>query len=169
MRPNTLSKVCPSVFFQPPSLPLAYNIGIFDTFQIETASFGIRSMMVQPGYFRTDLFSTARLIFSRTHPNKMYDDINKALLNELARMHGHQPGDPDRAAHRIIDVVKSEGMAAGKPFPKRLPLGEDTVRAMRAKCEETLRLCEEWEEVSKSTTFEGGWDQELGLLGKGEV
>jgi hypothetical protein len=70
------------------------------------------------------------------------------LLNEVAKMHGHHPGDPERAALRIIDVVKGEGMAAGKPFPKRLPLGEDAVRAMRAKCEETLKLCKEWEEVS---------------------
>ncbi len=125
-------------------------------------------MIVQPGYFRTDILSTERLIFSRSHPNKAYDDMQKALVNEVAKMHGHEPGDPDRAAHRIIDVVKNEGMAVGKPFPKRLPLGEDTVRAMRVKCEEILRLCEEWEEVSKSTTFEGGWDQELGMFGKTE-
>jgi NAD(P)-dependent dehydrogenase (short-subunit alcohol dehydrogenase family) len=145
---------------------LADRAGIFDTFQIETASIGIRSMIVQPGYFRTDIFSTSRLVFSRTHPNKAYDDIHTALLEEVSKMHKHHPGDPDRAAHRIVDVVKSEGMAAGKPLPKRLPLGEDAVKAMRFKCEETLRACEEWEEASKSTTFEGGWDQELGLLGK---
>jgi hypothetical protein len=146
--------------------PLADSAGIFDTFQIETISFGIRSMIVQSGYFRTDLFSTSRLVFSRTHPKKTYDDIHTALLEEVSKMHEHQPGNPDRAALRIVDVVKGEGMAAGKPFPNRLPLGEYAVKAMRLKCEEILRACKEWEEVSKSTTFEGDGIRSWGCLGK---
>ncbi|PVH95980.1 NAD(P)-binding protein [Periconia macrospinosa] len=129
--------------------------GILDTLQLETSGFGIRSMIVVLGYFRTELFSTSRLIFTRSHPNKIYDPIETAVLDGVAKVHGHQPGDPDKLAHRIVDVVKGEGMAAGKPFPKRLPFGEDALKDVRQKCEETLKICDEWEEVIKSTNIEG--------------
>ena len=64
---------------------------------------------------------------------------------------GKQKRDPRKGARRMIDVVKSEGMAAGRPMPKRLPLRKDSLKTIRERCIETLRLCDEWEEVIVST------------------
>lgn len=64
---------------------------------------------------------------------------------------GNQPGDPKKAVERIVDVVRSEGMAAGRPIPDRLPLGSDCLDTIRAKCHETLKLCDDWEDIIKST------------------
>jgi hypothetical protein len=47
----------------------------------------------------------------------------------------------------MIDVVKSEGMAVGRPLPARLPLGSESLRIVKEKCFETLRICNEWEGV----------------------
>ena len=47
---------------------------------------------------------------------------------------GNQRGDSVKCVERVIDVVKSEGMAAGRSMPKRLPLGSDTMEFVRAKC-----------------------------------
>jgi hypothetical protein len=65
---------------------------------------------------------------------------------------GKQKGDPRKGAGRMIDVVNSEGRAAGRPMPKRLPLGKDSLKTIREKCKETLRLCDEWEEIIVSTS-----------------
>ncbi|KAF1968199.1 short-chain oxidoreductase [Bimuria novae-zelandiae CBS 107.79] len=133
--------------------------GIFDIFQLELAKIApaIRSMIVQPGQFRTNILNPGRFVFSRTHPGSVYDGVLKLALDELEKMSGQQPGNPDRAAERIIDEVKGEGITKGKPYPKRLPLGEDTIRAMRVNCKDISNICDEWGDVSRSTTFLGGW------------
>ena len=84
-------------------------------------------------------------------PVNDYDQIAKAMLDGAAAVHGNQPGEPKKAVERIIDVIRAEGMAAGKEMPKRLPLGTDALAGIRNKCTETLKLCEEWENVITST------------------
>ena len=64
---------------------------------------------------------------------------------------GRQGGDPVECVERMIDVVKLDGMAAGRRMPKRLPLGRYAMDCVKAKCLDTLRLCEEWEDVICST------------------
>ena len=54
----------------------------------------------------------------------------------------------------MIDVVRGEGMARGREMPVRLPLGRDGLKVVRAKCEETLRVCGEWEDLIGSTDLE---------------
>jgi hypothetical protein len=63
-------------------------------------------------------------------------------------------GDPRKCAERVIDVVKGEGLAAGRPMPKRLVLGMDAVGMIREKCQGVLKDMKEWEQVSASTSFE---------------
>ena len=78
---------------------------------------------------------------------KFYDEIHAAITAQ----HGKQRGDPKKAAERMVDVLKSEGMAAGRTMPARMPLGPDSLAAIRAKCEATLKICEEWEGLISST------------------
>lgn len=66
-----------------------------------------------------------------------------------------EPGDPEKAVEVMLDVVKGEGVAEGKDTPFRLPLGSDGLEVMRAKCSGTLKVCEEWEAMIKSTDFGG--------------
>ena len=55
-----------------------------------------------------------------------------------------------------MDVIRGEGMAKGKQMPIRMPLGSDGLEVVRRKCRETLEVLEEWEEVIRSTDYEGG-------------
>jgi len=64
-----------------------------------------------------------------------------------------QPGDPAKGVAHIIDVVKSEGNAAGKPFPGHLALGPDAVSHIRQKCAEAVQFVDEWEAVSSETLY----------------
>ena len=91
----------------------------------------------------------------KTNPTIIADYVS--LSNEIAEScateSGLQPGDPRKGVERIIDVVKGEGMAKGKKIPERLPLGRDALKGIREKCEETLRLCDEWEGLISSTDY----------------
>ena len=69
----------------------------------------------------------------------------------LAAANGNQPVDPRKLVERIIDVVNSEGMAAGNPILQRLPIGRDPMAAIKTKCKATLKLCEDWETLITST------------------
>lgn len=83
-----------------------------------------------------------------------YEEMEKTVAGFVAATHGNQPGDPRKLVERIIDVIKSEGMAAGKPMPQRLPIGRDAMAAIVKKCETTLQLCKEWESLITSTDIE---------------
>jgi hypothetical protein len=79
-----------------------------------------------------------------------------AGLEDLAvTIHGNQPGDPKRGVERMMDVLKSEGMAKGKPVPLRIPIGEDAWQILRAKAAETLKVWDEWKALATSTDFPG--------------
>lgn len=73
----------------------------------------------------------------------------------IAALDGSQPGDPQKLAERLIDVVKSEGMAASKSIPQRLAMGRDAMATIGEKCEAWLKLCNEWKNFITSMDIEG--------------
>ena len=52
---------------------------------------------------------------------------------------GKPAGDPRKAAERVVDIVRKEGMAADKETPLRLPLGLDTLERIGNKCLKGLK------------------------------
>ncbi|KAI1771451.1 NAD(P)-binding protein [Hypoxylon cercidicola] len=111
---------------------------------------GIEVLLVEPGYFSTRAFHNV----SFTH--RVKDTPDYAQFHAGARAHvdsviDNEPGDSAKAVDRMIELVKGTGMAAGKTVPLRVPLGSDGWGKVKDKCEETLKICEEWEEVARST------------------
>ena len=121
--------------------------------QRETTQFGVQSIIFEAGNYRTQIMSPENL---KTAPlrNPEYVELDKAIAGRVAATNGSQPGDPRKLAKRIIDVIKSEGLAAGKPIPPRLPMGRDSMAVIVEKCEATLKLCKEWEALITSTDLE---------------
>lgn len=77
-----------------------------------------------------------------------------AYRTGLAKEDRAQPGDPEKAVEIILDLVRKEGCAEGRDVPFRLPLGTDSFGTMKEKCEEVLKLLEEWGPVILSTNYE---------------
>ncbi|KAL2046563.1 hypothetical protein ABVK25_011748 [Lepraria finkii] len=125
--------------------------------QQETTPFGIQSVIFEPGYYRTKIFSTENV---KTAPSRIDDneEIAKGIAGFVAATNGNQPGDLMKLVRRImiIDVVNLEGMATGKSIPQRLPIGRDALATVKTKCEGTLKLCEEWGGLIVSTDIDGG-------------
>lgn len=112
--------------------------------------FGIRTLLVEPGFFRTELLNANNTVYVETKIDD-YKPLTDALYAQFKEAHRQQPGDPAKGVARVIDVVKGEGGAEGKRFPTFLALGTDAVEHIRKICNETLGSLEEWEAVSSDT------------------
>ncbi|KAK3317812.1 hypothetical protein B0T19DRAFT_298572 [Cercophora scortea] len=65
------------------------------------------------------------------------------------------PGDLGKVARGMVDVLKREGVAEGRPWAVRVLFGSDAFDSVRQKCEEMLRLTGEWKDVSYGTDRDG--------------
>ncbi|EXJ57112.1 hypothetical protein A1O7_07456 [Cladophialophora yegresii CBS 114405] len=124
--------------------------GIVESLHHETSHLGIRTLLIGPGRFRTLLLSSQNMKAAQTKVAD-YNDFSHALLTGLAKEDQRQPGNPVRLAEIVVDLVRREGLAQGREVPFRLPLGIDCFDEVQAKCEETLKLLEDWKDVLRST------------------
>lgn len=90
----------------------------------------------------------------RASPIADYDDIRNSVAQFVQSMNGNQPGDPKKAVEIMLDVVKGEGVAEGKVMPERLPLGMDVLATVRKRCVNHLSICNEWEDLIRSTSYD---------------
>ncbi|MBW4696014.1 MAG: SDR family NAD(P)-dependent oxidoreductase [Lyngbya sp. HA4199-MV5] len=113
----------------------------------EVAHLRIKVTIVEPGAFRTD-FNGRSLAAPDTLMDE-YASSSGAMLQWLKDMDGKQPGDPDKAAAAMIQVVESDNP------PLRLALGADAVETIAAKLESVKAELDVWKQVSVDTAFEG--------------
>ena len=90
----------------------------------------------------------------RSTPISDYDDVRDLVQQFVQQINQNQPGDPKKATKIIVDIVKGEGVAEGKEIPERIPLGVDCLATMRKRAVANLTICNEWEEVIRSTNHE---------------
>ena len=123
-----------------------------DALSKEVAPFGIRTLMVNPGFFQTDLLQSNIDYYPET-AIEAYKPIRDAIVEFMMHMTSQESlgGDVLKAVEVIVDIVKGEGVAQGRPMPHRIILGGDAVGGIEAKCQETLKEIEEWRAVSLST------------------
>jgi NAD(P)-dependent dehydrogenase (short-subunit alcohol dehydrogenase family) len=113
----------------------------------EIAPLGITAMTVEPGGFRTD-FAGRSLAGPSAPPIADYADTAGPRRKENATGHGTQPGDPEKAATAIIDVVQSP-----EP-PFMLVLGPDALRGFRDALDALAADLDAWEATSMGTDLD---------------
>ncbi|KAI8272748.1 hypothetical protein K4K60_011899 [Colletotrichum sp. SAR11_57] len=111
---------------------------------------GLKVLMVEPGYFRTRVFVKLAHIPLRIPE---FAGFNAACVEQGAKIYGTEPGDPEKAVERMVELVRGEGMAEGREVPLRVPLGTDGWGRIKKKCEDMVKVCEDWEDVAKSTDW----------------
>ncbi|KAJ4982599.1 retinol dehydrogenase [Stagonosporopsis vannaccii] len=117
----------------------------------EVAPLGIRTLIVQPGFFRTELLNEANTTYINTSIDD-YQQLVDGTYSVFKGANGQQPGDAQKGASRVVDVVKGEGLAKGKTFPTTLMLGADVWELAKKKATEQLNVLEEWEQGSTGLT-----------------
>jgi NAD(P)-dependent dehydrogenase (short-subunit alcohol dehydrogenase family) len=119
--------------------------GLTQTLRDEVAPFGIRTLIVEPGAFRTGLFRADAAYLSQAMPE--YADTVGPTRDYVTGGHGSQPGDPAKAAHAIIAALDAE-----EP-PLRLVLGEDAIGNIRVRLGELNAELDQWEDVGRRTAL----------------
>ncbi|KAF4337756.1 ketoreductase [Fusarium beomiforme] len=84
-----------------------------------------------------------------------YGKLMGELGGMFARAFAQRTGDLEKVASAMVDVMKGEGIAAGKPWAVSVALGSDAFDCGAQKCHEQMRLLKEWEDVSYATDREG--------------
>ncbi|KAJ7634679.1 hypothetical protein FB45DRAFT_471841 [Roridomyces roridus] len=126
---------------------------VAEALRAEVARFNIRILIVQPSAFRTRMVRIEDN-YGTQNPIEAYDDLRRENIDWYAARDGNQEGDPDKAMEAVVDVVRGEGRAAGKPWPEFLLLGKDADRDVRAKCKVMTDHLDEWSEVVKSVDYQ---------------
>jgi hypothetical protein len=126
------------------------DVGAVESLQQEVAPFDIKTLLVEPGYFRTEFLNKDNAKYTNTTLED-YKPLCEAVFSSSRATEGNQTGDPAKGVNRVIDIVKGEGLAAGKEFPPWVLLGPDVLAVARKKMEDNLKLLNEWAELSLST------------------
>jgi len=125
--------------------------GLVESLRWETEPLGIRTLLVDPGRFRTAFLDPAGNLGTAVSRVPDYREAYQTFLGHIASEHGRQPGDVAKGVEVIVDLVRREGVAEDGAVPFRLPLGSDCYETVREKCEETLRVLQKWEPTIRST------------------
>jgi NAD(P)-dependent dehydrogenase (short-subunit alcohol dehydrogenase family) len=120
--------------------------GFTETLQEEVAPFGIRTLIVEPGAFRTGLFRPGAAYLSEEMEE--YAETVGPTRVYVHNDHLKQPGDPALAAKAILTALDAEDP------PLRLVLGADAIGNIRNRWERLRRELEQWEEVGRATGLE---------------
>lgn len=121
--------------------------GITQALHDEVAPFGIRTVIVEPGAFRTGLFRPDAAYQSQ--PMAEYAQTVGRTRDYVSSGHGSQPGDPAKAAQAILAALDAD-----EP-PLRLVLGGDAIDNVRARLDQLTDELGRWEEVGRRTAIDG--------------
>ncbi len=115
----------------------------------EVAPFGIRTSIINPGFFRTGLASPESLIWP-TLPIPDYAERSAAQRKWWEAQDGQQAGDPDKLAQALLTIVGED------PPPRRFLAGADAVALAQRKIAELQEQIASHRELSTSLTFDPG-------------
>jgi NAD(P)-dependent dehydrogenase (short-subunit alcohol dehydrogenase family) len=94
--------------------------GWMESLQAEVQPFGIQTMIVNPGFFRTELLTEESINFAQPSIAD-YDERRTAQLEFWKTQNGKQAGDPAKLAQALVTLVDRPQM------PRRFVAGADAV------------------------------------------
>jgi NAD(P)-dependent dehydrogenase (short-subunit alcohol dehydrogenase family) len=121
--------------------------GWMESLAPEIAPFGVRTMLVEPGFFRTDLLSAG----STTYANPSIEDYVERTRQTVAAwssMDGKQGGDPAKLARALVQLAGLE-----EP-PIRFAAGADAVQTIEAKAQIYLAQANANRALSSSLAYD---------------
>jgi NAD(P)-dependent dehydrogenase (short-subunit alcohol dehydrogenase family) len=121
--------------------------GWMESLTPEIAPFGIRTMLVEPGFFRTELLSSHSTTYAQPRIDD-YAERTKEIVAAWMGMDGKQGGDAAKLADALIKL------AALKEPPTRFAAGADAVQTFETKATTLLAQARAHLELSSSLAIE---------------
>jgi NAD(P)-dependent dehydrogenase (short-subunit alcohol dehydrogenase family) len=117
--------------------------GWIESLTPEIAPLGIRTMLVEPGFFRTELLTPE----STKYAQSSIDDYTERTERTVAAwngMNGLQGGDPARLANALVQLASQDDP------PLRFVAGADAVEVVEKKAKDLLAQADAYRELSSS-------------------
>jgi NAD(P)-dependent dehydrogenase (short-subunit alcohol dehydrogenase family) len=117
--------------------------GWIESLTPEVAPFGIRTMLVEPGFFRTELLTPE----STNYADSSIEDYAERAKRSVAAwksMNGQQSGDPAKLADALVQLASQD-----EP-PLRFAAGADAVGAFEQKAKDLFAQAGAYRELSGS-------------------
>jgi NAD(P)-dependent dehydrogenase (short-subunit alcohol dehydrogenase family) len=120
--------------------------GLTETLRDEVTGFGLRTLIVEPGAFRTGLFRPGAAYESAELPE--YEETVGPTRAYVRDGHLAQPGDPVKAAQAIITALDAD-----EP-PLRLVLGADAIGNIERRWQSLAEELDAWRSVGEATALD---------------
>ena len=98
--------------------------GISECMRYELSPFGIKTIIIEPGVIKTNIFSTMKL--AKGKPDSPYKEITEKVMNGV-KMMAEMGTPPEEVAKTIIKAIQTE-----EPLPRYL-VGSDAAMFLEAK------------------------------------
>jgi len=121
--------------------------GWMESLTPEITPFGIRTMLVEPGFFRTELLTNDSTTYAKPSIDD-YAEKTKEIVAVWKSMDGKQGGDPAKLADTLVKLV------ALKEPPTRFAAGADAVQTLEAKGRTLLAQAQAHRELSISLAYD---------------
>ena len=121
--------------------------GWIESLTPEVAPFGIRTMLVEPGFFRTELLTPQSTTYAEPSIAD-YAERTRQTVTAWSGMNGQQGGDPARLASALIQLAGQD-----EP-PLRFPAGADAVAAVEQKAQTLLAQAGAYRDLSGNLAYD---------------
>jgi NAD(P)-dependent dehydrogenase (short-subunit alcohol dehydrogenase family) len=115
--------------------------GWIESLTPEVAPFGIHTMLVEPGFFRTELLSPESTNYAQPSIEDYAERTNQTVAAWNA-MNGQQGGDPAKLANALVQLARQD-----EP-PLRFVAGADAVATVEQKAKDLLAQADAYRELS---------------------
>ncbi|MGW1464383.1 SDR family NAD(P)-dependent oxidoreductase [Streptomyces sp. NPDC002308] len=122
--------------------------GISEALSAEMAPFGVQSMVVEPGVFRTDFLDVSSLSVAADRIADYDGTPAHVTLDWIDQANHAQLGDPVKGAALIVEVASTEKL------PTHLYLGRDTLERLDVKRRQMRDDLAPWREKSAATAHD---------------
>jgi len=121
--------------------------GWMESLTPEVAPFGIRTMLVEPGFFRTELLTPESTSYADASIDD-YAERTKRTVEAWNSMNGQQGGDPTKLADALTSLVRLD-----QP-PLRFAAGADAVATFQHKAQQLRDQADAHRELSSNLAYE---------------
>jgi NAD(P)-dependent dehydrogenase (short-subunit alcohol dehydrogenase family) len=121
--------------------------GWMESLTPEIAPFGIRTMLVEPGFFRTELLTNDSTTYAKPSIDD-YAEKTKEIVAAWKSVDGKQGGDPAKLADALVRLV------ALQDPPTRFAAGADAMQTFEAKANTLLAQGQAHRELSTSLAYD---------------
>jgi NAD(P)-dependent dehydrogenase (short-subunit alcohol dehydrogenase family) len=121
-------------------------VGLTEALSVEAKEFDVKATIVYPGYFNTNFLKEGSMKLAQ-NPIAAYTAARNTEIWHETKMLGNQPGDPNKAAHVLIELAEME------TAPLHFFMGSDSFDMANSKIEILQNELAANESLSKSTDY----------------